>query len=274
MATMIDNFIQASWNTVIESWPYSDRLLWVVGTTTMHLAVWYLSNMLLYLVYHFNLFPQYKIQGSKWPDRDLVISCLKSNTFTHFMIQPFSLYFIGYPAFNYFGGADLHAPVPSIFTFMWQIPFFFVANDALFYWVHRALHHPLIYKHIHKQHHMFKQPIGIATEYAHPVEAVFANEIPTLIGPLLLGAHPAVFWAYLVLRMWETIDSHSGFRFPWSPWNMIPFAVGGSEFHDFHHSVNIGNYGMLRFWDWATGTDARYRQHLLKSKSNNTPKAA
>jgi len=263
----IDSIVQDSWTGVREAWPYSDRALWCAITLGIHWGVWYFLNLLLYLTYRWNLFQKYKIQGSKWPERSLVIDCLKSNVFTHFIVQPLSLNYIGYPVFYYFGSANLAAPVPSIFTFLWQIPAMFLINDALFYWAHRALHHPAIYKHIHKKHHMFKQPIGIAAEYAHPVEAFVANEIPTLSGSLIFGVHPVVFWTYLFLRMYETIDSHSGFRFPWSPWQWIPF--GGADFHDYHHSVNIGNYGMLRFWDWAMGTDARFKEWAKKKQSGS-----
>jgi sterol desaturase/sphingolipid hydroxylase (fatty acid hydroxylase superfamily) len=44
--------------------------------------------------------------------------------------------------------------------------------EASFYWIHRALHHPTLYKHIHKQHHEYKGTIGFATEYATPAEQV------------------------------------------------------------------------------------------------------
>ncbi len=44
--------------------------------------------------------------------------------------------------------------------------------EASFYWVHRALHHPALYKQIHKQHHEYKGTIGFATEYATPAEQV------------------------------------------------------------------------------------------------------
>jgi len=44
-------------------------------------------------------------------------------------------------------------------------------DDFLFYWSHRILHEGprWLYAAVHKQHHEFKQPISIATEYAHPV---------------------------------------------------------------------------------------------------------
>ena len=49
----------------------------------------------------------------------------------------------------------------------------FLIVDFMFYWVHRSLHWSGVYKYIHKQHHMFKQSVGIAAEYAHPVEGTW-----------------------------------------------------------------------------------------------------
>jgi sterol desaturase/sphingolipid hydroxylase (fatty acid hydroxylase superfamily) len=51
----------------------------------------------------------------------------------------------------------------------------FLVNDFLFYWAHRALHHPKLYGRIHKQHHLFKQTIGIAAEFAHPSILTFLH---------------------------------------------------------------------------------------------------
>ena len=42
-------------------------------------------------------------------------------------------------------------------------------------WAHRALHLPAIYGYVHKVHHQYKTSIGIASEYAHPVEFIFSN---------------------------------------------------------------------------------------------------
>ncbi len=42
-----------------------------------------------------------------------------------------------------------------------------------FYWTHRILHHPVMYKRFHKQHHEYTGTIGFAAEHAHPFEQVF-----------------------------------------------------------------------------------------------------
>ena len=46
----------------------------------------------------------------------------------------------------------------------------FVLEDTWHYWFHRGLHYGVFYKYIHKQHHRYAAPFGLAAEYAHPVE--------------------------------------------------------------------------------------------------------
>ena len=59
------------------------------------------------------------------------------------------------------------------------------------------------------QHHTFKHTVGLATEYAHPVEGVL-NAIATMAGPVLLGGHMALCMLYAALKLWQSIDAHSG----------------------------------------------------------------
>jgi sterol desaturase/sphingolipid hydroxylase (fatty acid hydroxylase superfamily) len=46
----------------------------------------------------------------------------------------------------------------------------------------------------------------------------------------------------------------------------------GSEGHCFHHSVNIGCYGVTRLWDRVFGTDANYVEWLQKQKTEEKPR--
>lgn len=185
------------------------QLLFAGGFWLVHQLAYWGINGVLYLIYHFNLLARYKIQAAdKWPDRKLVIKCLTERAASTLLIQPVAMWFLYRPFVKY--GLDvsaecsvqlagcgltsgvvlcarvqIHTPVPSAWTFLWQTCAFFVINDALFYWAHRLLHHPKLYGRIHKQHHEFKQSIGIAAEYAHPGKLAVLGVLCSLAAMLL-----------------------------------------------------------------------------------------
>lgn len=43
------------------------------------------------------------------------------------------------------------------------------------------------------------------------VEQVLANQLPTILGPMLMGSHLITFWLWLALRLVETIEAHCGY---------------------------------------------------------------
>lgn len=114
---------------------------------------------------------------------------------------------------------------------------------------------------MHKVHHSYKTSIGLASEYAHPIEFVFSNAIPFSVGPMVCGMHYWTFFMWSLLRVGETVDGHSGYEFPWSPYRLLPFS-GSSTAHDFHHSHNIGNYAsFFTWWDRWMQTDRAFLRH-------------
>lgn len=244
------------WNNLLDSTGLDDRVLFVIGGVGVHVIVFWGLNFLLFACYKFNLFPKYRIQGSVLPPNDLWNAALWNCIKNHFFVQPVALY-CAYPFFVYCG-VSLRGPIPDWTIFVRDFLISIAFNDTLFYWAHRGLHHKSIYKYIHKQHHEFKVNIGIASEYAHPVEDVLANLTPTLFGCMYMGSHALVLWAWLAFRLMETIDAHSGYSFSFSPFSLMPFQ-GGARRHDFHHSRNVGCYGSFTiFWDWICGTDAAF----------------
>ena len=56
----------------------------------------------------------------------------------------------------------MSGPWPAIPIIIKQLLVCLFLEDFLFYWIHRLLHHRLIYKYVHKRHHEFKQNVGIA----------------------------------------------------------------------------------------------------------------
>jgi len=252
--------IVGSW---LDSWPYDERTLFAIGTWAVPTLTFWGYNLIMYFVYHFDLFPQYKILGAGvWPPRDLVKKCLRDIAFNHFIFRPLVSYYPMWWLAQRHGMSLKSADLPEFTTVLLQFAVAFAANDTLFYWSHRLLHHPAIYKHIHKQHHQFRATVVAATEYAHPVEDLLSNSIPTVLAPILMGAHVTVLWFWVFIRLLETYDAHCGYSFPWSFWRAFQ---GNPDRHDFHHSHNVGNYGaFFGFWDWIGGTDKAYNDFVMK----------
>jgi len=210
---------------------------------------------------------KYKVQQGKTPDKALLRKCLLESFFQQLFLRPIVIWAL-YPVFarhGVVGGAEL----PGLLTCLLHFLVILAVNDTGFYWAHRLLHAvPFLYKHIHKKHHTFITPIGFAAEYSHPVEGVFANGLPTVAGALIMGSHLYIFVAWLVIRILETVDSHSGYELPFSPFHMLRVVQGGVDRHDFHHSHNTGCYGALfTFWDWACGTNRPYDEWKQKESA-------
>jgi methylsterol monooxygenase len=106
-------------------------------------------------------------------------------------------------------------PFPDWPTAALQVALFFVFEDAFHFFAHRALHYGPLYKHIHKVHHKYSAPFGLAAEYAHPAE-VFILGMGTIGGPLLYclagyELHMITVLVWVTLKLFQAVDAHSGY---------------------------------------------------------------
>lgn len=154
--------------------------------------------------------------------------------------------------------------MPTWYSMFPRMLFCLICEDTWHYWAHRALHHPSLYGPIHKLHHQFNVPFGLAAEYAHPIETMTLGVGFFLPLPFVCN-HLFVFWCWLAIRMIQTTDVHTGYYFPWlNPLYLIP-GYGGVRFHDFHHSYFNANYAStFTFWDWLCGTAEPFYAHEEK----------
>ncbi len=157
-------------------------------------------------------------------------------------------------------GLATGVPFPSLLTMLYQIAVFFVLEDTWHYWSHRALHWGPLYKNIHKIHHQYSAPFGLAAEYASPIEVMILG-LGTVGAPILWCAitgdlHILTMYIWIVCRLFQAIDAHSGYEFPWSLHHFLPFWAG-AEHHDVHHERFIGNYSSsFRWWDYVLDTES------------------
>ncbi|XP_060564065.1 fatty acid hydroxylase domain-containing protein 2-like [Ruditapes philippinarum] len=147
-------------------------------------------------------------------------------------------------------GNSIGGELPSFHWVLFEILVFSLVEEFFFYYTHRLLHHPRLYKHIHKKHHEWTAPIGIVAIYAHPIEHLFSNILPPALGPLLMGSHLATALLWFSIALLSTTISHCGYHLPLFP---------SPEAHDYHHLKFNQNYGVLGVLDRLHGTDIQFR---------------
>ncbi|XP_066295556.1 fatty acid hydroxylase domain-containing protein 2-like [Branchiostoma lanceolatum] len=148
-------------------------------------------------------------------------------------------------------GMEFGRELPSVWRLLLDFPVCVLMQEMGFYYGHRLVHVPYLYKRIHKRHHEFKAPMSVVAPYSHPIEHVTSNVIPLFTGPILAGCHVVTMWLWLAYLMYETTTDHSGYH--------MPFARS-PEFHDYHHAKFNYNYGTTGLLDWLHGTDSAFRQ--------------
>lgn len=247
-----------------------DRLKFTLCIAATHIIVFWSYQFFLYTLWRFNLLAQYKLPRNRPDTKDgnpypLIRQAILDSALSHFILEPVALFF-GYPVFKSCGVEVSTETFPGFAVAVAHLLMCLLWTDTTFYWMHRLLHHPALYRHIHKQHHEFKATIGIGSEYAHPIEGIAVNFVTTIGQFFFLGSHLYVIMFYLACRIHQTIETHSGYDlpFPLSVWTCYDDAT---KRHDFHHTHNVGMYGdWTGFWDWLMGTDKHYRKHYAALK--------
>ncbi len=132
-----------------------------------------------------------------------------------------------------------------------------VLHDAYFYWMHRLMHHPRLFRIFHRTHHRSRNPSPWAAYAFDPPEAVVqAAYLPLAL--LLLPVHASVPFLFLLHMIARNAVGHSGFEL--FPRGMATHPVFGwitsVTHHDLHHSTVRYNYGLnFTWWDRLMGTE-------------------
>ena len=156
--------------------------------------------------------------------------------------------------------------------FVLAFPIMAFIHDTYFYWMHRLIHHPALFKIVHLVHHKSTNPSPFAAYAFHPLEAileagifvVFVFTIPVHLFHLLF------FFLFMIIY---NVYGHLG-------WELYPKGfskhwlgrwINTSVNHNMHHQYFKGNYGLyFLFWDRWMGTIRKdYDEHFEKAKSGS-----
>lgn len=227
-------------------------------------------------------FRKWKIQPNKIPSNKEQWECFKSVIKLHLLVEALPIWLF-HPLCSSLQ-ISVDVPFPSWLVMVSQIIVFFICEDMWHYWAHRLFHVGWFYRNIHKQHHKYAAPFGLAAEYAHPIE-VMSLGFGTVGFPIIYAyiaknhsqynlpdLHLFTITVWIVLRLFQAVDSHSGYEFPWSLHNFLPIWAGANH-HDDHHHYFIGNYASsFRWFDYLLNTESgpiakANRERRMKQKS-------
>ncbi len=144
---------------------------------------------------------------------------------------------------------------------LWWLPasvlVYLLLHDAWFYWTHRWMHRPALFRIAHAVHHASRPPTAWAAMSFHPWEAVTgAVVIPALV--LTIPIHYAALGVVLGVMTLMGVTNHMGWEL--FPRRLVEGPAGAwlitASHHQRHHQQYGCNYGLyFRFWDRLCGTD-------------------
>lgn len=149
-------------------------------------------------------------------------------------------------------------------------------HETYYYWAHRVMHHPSLFKVVHKVHHESLISSPWTAFSFHPWESL----LQALIVPLivwLLPMHPIAILAMLSIMTVSAVINHLdieiypvGFEKHW----LGKWLIGATH-HSLHHTEFTTNYGLyFTFWDRWMGTESGKFESLFRKKTQGPTSGA
>ena len=142
-----------------------------------------------------------------------------------------------------------------------------IIHDTYFYWAHRFMHHPKVFRFFHYVHHQSTNPSPWASFSFQPLEAVVEAGI-FIIFAFSIPLHFYVLLAFLIFMTAYNVYGHLG-------WELYPKKfeksslgkwINTSISHNLHHQYFKGNYGLyFMFWDRWMGTVSKNYAETFES---------
>lgn len=175
---------------------------------------------------------------------------------TTFILAGVGLLIIHSPIRNY---TQIYESISDYPT--WWIPvsvlLALIVHDAYFYWMHRTVHHPRLFKRIHLLHHKSVNPSPWASYSFHFFEGI----LEAMVAPIILFLIPMHLLSLVLFTFFSfaiNVYGHLGYEIAprWFRHSLLFEILNTSTHHNIHHARFKGNYGLyFRFWDRLMKTE-------------------
>ncbi len=132
-----------------------------------------------------------------------------------------------------------------------------IAHDAYFYWTHRLMHDPRLFRTFHRRHHRSHNPSPF-TAYSFDLAEAAVNASFVAIWMFTVPTQWEVVGLFMVHQIARNTIGHSGYE-------LLPARRDGRPLfdfltsvthHDIHHAEAGWNYGLyFTWWDRLMGTE-------------------
>ncbi|MEI6948743.1 sterol desaturase family protein [Paraflavisolibacter sp. H34] len=156
---------------------------------------------------------------------------------------------------------------------LWWLPVSLVVSlllhETFYYWLHRWMHHPRVFRRVHKVHHDSHITSPWTAFSFHPLEGLLqAVYLPLLL--LVLPVHLYVLLAQLTIMTFSSVINHLDIEI--YPKGFHRHFLGrwliGATHHSLHHKQFKYNYGLyFTFWDKWKKTESPQYEQLFEEKT-------
>jgi Delta7-sterol 5-desaturase len=146
----------------------------------------------------------------------------------------------------------------SVWGTLGMLALILVVHDTYFYWTHRMMHHPKLFKSFHRFHHRTVTPTAWAA-YSFAVPEAFVMGIFMPIWLYLVPTPMIVTFSFMIIMILRNAMGHAGLELHARGWASHPVLkwISTTTHHDLHHAGSFNhNYGFyFTFWDKMMGTE-------------------
>lgn len=146
-----------------------------------------------------------------------------------------------------------------------------VLHDAWFYWTHRLMHYPPLFRRFHRLHHKSHQPTPF-TSYSFDVGEAMVNPVYLPLVLLVILTHPLALFIFVSHMMLRNALAHCGYEiFPAKDDGTPLFGwMTTVTHHDMHHAHAGKNLGFYFTW-WDRLMDTEHPNYIAAYQRVSTP---